>query len=558
MDAVALTAEIGKLKQELAAIKKAYEQLATTYSRLLRNTIGPKRERAPDAQLSILALLEGMARLQQTGNVDDAQALLDRVHAGMNGSTNPTDESASEPEGPRPASGKPPVKSKSRHGRRAHKVVDEEVTIEPAERVIPGGELLERIGEDTQVIIERHPAHLVRLLIHYPKYKAPGSPLKDPARFDDSGVPDVRIVRAPPLPSAMPKGLLGPMLVASVIVAKYADHIPLHRQERMFARDGVRLARSTLWDSISTVTPLLDRIVQAMWDDARRQAPWIATDATGILVRAPEKCRRNSFFVVCAARLHVLFASVEGAADGDDVANLLKGFPAGTPMISDAATVFHELHRRSHYIEVGCWSHARRMFFEAIPTIERTTAVVAIGLIGLLYDAHDASKNIDGIVDGPRRKELALPILAAFDHLATQERPRISPDSLLAKAFNYLDNQRVALRRFLDDGRLRLDNNISELELRREVVGRKNWLFCGSESGVKANTTCVSLIASCALHDIDALAYLHEVLLLLPTWPADAMIELSPLRWASTRMRDDVVALLAERSLLGRSRPVGS
>jgi transposase len=549
MDVDALAAENAKLKAELAAIKKIYEKLALEYERLRRQTIGPKREQVPKAQLSMLDILEGMTALQKTGDVDEAAALLARVRAETGDTQEPQD----------PAEKKAKEKAekpKKPHGRRNEKIVDEEVTIEPAERLAPGGELLELIGEDTHVVLERRPARVVRLKIRYPKYKKPESPLDDPHRSDDVAAPAVEIVRAPPVPSATPKGLLGPLLLASVLVAKYGDHIPLHRQERMFARDGVKLARSTLWDSISTVTPLLERIVQAMWDDARRHAPWFATDATGILVRAPEKCRRDSFFVVCAARMHVLFKHIAGNADGDDVAVLLAGFPRGTPMLSDASTVFHELHRRSGYVEVACWAHARRMFFEVLTTADRAAAVTAIGLIGLLYDAHDAAKDGDGVVDGARRKELALPILNALDRFAAEERARIAVESRLAKALNYLDNQREGLRRFLDDGRLRLDNNLSELELRREVVGRKNWLFCGSESGVGANETCVSLIASCALHDVDPLAYLHEVLLLLPTWPAEAMIDLSPLRWGTTRQRDDVVATLAERSLLDHSRPV--
>ena len=547
-DLAATREELAATQKDLAAIKKVYDKLAFEFERLRRNTIGPKREQAPKAQLSILALLEGMAELQKTGDVDEAEAVLERVR-NESTDTSSTTESAKD---------KNKEKKNSPHGRRPNKIVDEEVVIEPAERLAPGGELLERIGEDTAVIFERRPAHIVRVLVRYPKYKQPESPLDDPARVDDVSAPDVEIVRAPTLPTATPKGLIGPLLLASVIVAKYADHIPLHRQERMFSRDGIRLARSTLWDSISTVTPQLELIVQAMWDHARQHAPWIATDATGILVRAPEKCRRNSFFVVCAARLHVLFASIDGNADGEDVATLLAGFPPGMPMISDASSIFHELYRQSDYVEVTCWAHARRMFFDALTTSDRAAAVVAIGLIGMLYEAHAAAKDDDGVVDTLRRRELAQPILAALDRFAAQERARIAPESRLAKALNYLDNQRVGLRRFLDDGRLRLDNNISELELRREVVGRKNWLFCGSDSGIRANTTCVSLIASCALHDVNPLTYLHEVLLLIPTWPKDEMIELSPLRWATTRMRDDVVALLAERSLIGRSRPIGS
>jgi len=125
-------------------------------------------------------------------------------------------------------------------------------------------------------------------------------------------------------------------------------------------------------------------------------------------------------------------------------------------------------------------------------------------------------------------------------------------------AFGYLLNQRKPLRRFLDDGRLRLDNNPSELELRAEVVGQNNWLFCGSDAGVEWNTTLVSLIASCRMHGIEPWAYLRDVLSLLPGWKKDRVLELAPKYWKATRAKKATQRRLKELQLLGRPAPPGA
>lgn len=117
---------------------------------------------------------------------------------------------------------------------------------------------------------------------------------------------------------------------------------------------------------------------------------------------------------------------------------------------------------------------------------------------------------------------------------------------------NYLVNQREPLTRFLEDGRLRLDNNLSELELRRQVVGRANWTFCGSDAGAEWNATATSLIASCALHDIEPWAYLRDVLMLLPNWPRSSVLELAPKFWNKTREQPQTRQRLAAVRLLGR------
>jgi transposase len=110
----------------------------------------------------------------------------------------------------------------------------------------------------------------------------------------------------------------------------------------------------------------------------------------------------------------------------------------------------------------------------------------------------------------------------------------VLPESPIGKAITYARNQRKALLQFLEDGRLRLDNNWSERELRREAIGRRNWTFVGSDNGAVWNTTFVSLIASCQLHGIEPWAYLRDILCLLPSWPKSRALDLSPKRWNET------------------------
>jgi hypothetical protein len=160
----------------------------------------------------------------------------------------------------------------------------------------------------------------------------------------------------------IPRSVAGPGLIAHVIVQKYGDHMPLHRQQGIFKRFGVHLPRSTLANLVQGGTALLGRIVDAMWQHAREHAAWLAIDATGVLVLAAEQCRRGHFWVVVAQRDHVLFRYTP-KHDGSVPAKLLAGF-AGY-VIADASSVYHELYRNEpDIIEVSCWSHARRRFFD--------------------------------------------------------------------------------------------------------------------------------------------------------------------------------------------------
>ena len=243
-------------------------------------------------------------------------------------------------------------------------------------------------------------------------------------------------------------------------------------------------------------------------------------------MQAAEQCRRGHFWVVVAARDHVLFRYTP-KHNGSVPVELLSGFRGY--VIADASSVYHELYRTEPGItEVACWAHARRRWFDAL-SVDRERALVAIGFIGLLYDAHKAATNsTTGVTDTEKRRMAAEPVLQQLCRWIEIERPRVVDESPIAKAMNYLVNQRVPLSRFLEDGRLRLDNNCSEVELRRQVVGRANWTFCGSDDGAEWNATATTVIASCQLHDIEPWAYLRDVLTLLPAWPNRDVLQLAP------------------------------
>lgn len=516
-------------EQERDAFKKLYELVQFELERLKRQLFGQKAEVVDprQVQLAFTPVLDALARAQKGEQGANAE-----VEAELNKLRRRAREMAE---------GKPKKEKPPPHGRRDLSLEDlpvETIVLEPPERLAPGGEKLVKIGEEVTEYVDRRAASLVRVRKVRPKYKRPGTP--DPAAASP-------IVIAPLPDRPIPRSIAGAGLLAFVLVQKFADHIPLHRQERIFKREGLRLPRSTLCGWVEGCAEILERIVQAMWEDARKNAHWIAMDATGVLVQAPIRCRRGHFWVLVAERSHVLFRYTK-TCDGESAATLLPGYKGR--LIADASSVYHELYRREPGItECGCWAHARRNLFDALLN-DRQRALVGIGFIGLLYDAHwEATDRATGVTDGEKRKRLAKPVLDRLYAWIAEQQPLLDKDSPIAQALQYMVNHRVPLARFLDDGRLRLDNNLSELELRREVVGRHNWLFLGSDDGAKWNTTIVSLVASCQLHDLEPWAYLRDVLTLLPGWPAKRVLELAPKFWNQTRQKPETQQALASLHL---------
>jgi hypothetical protein len=183
-------------------------------------------------------------------------------------------------------------------------------------------------------------------------------------------------------------------------------------------------------------------------------------------------------------------------------------------------------------------------FFKALSS-DPARARVALGLVNALFRIERS------LADSPRRKRKSIrqlrsaPIVERFFSWCDAERDHVLDDTPIKKGIGYAINQRQGLSRFLEEGRPPLHNNMSELQLRREAIGRKNWLFVGSEDGAEANAIFVSLLASCRLHGIEPWAYLRDVLCLLPRWPMHRALDLAPLRWKTTAVEDAIAAQLA-------------
>ena len=372
-----------------------------------------------------------------------------------------------------------------------------------------------------------------------PRYGAPLGAAPRPPRQ--------RIFIAPLPPRVINKGMAGAGLLAHVLVSKYCDHLPWHRLSSMIARGGVRFAPSVLCDWTEGCVAHLRHITDAMWSDAESNAAYTIVDATGVLVLAKRQCRRAHFYVAVVPDDHVLFRYTR-KNDGEHVKQLFAGFSGYVH--ADAASVYHELYRTADVVEVGCWSHCRRKFFEAYSR-DKERALMGIGLIGQLYEADRASRdNKTGRVDAAKRAELAGPVLDRLRAWVHEQLVLVEPGTPIHLALGYVDRQWEPLTRFLADGRLRLDTNHAERELRREAKGRDNWTFCATDEGAKWNAVVVTLVASCQMHGIEPWAYLRDVLTLLPAWDKARALELSPKCWRATRETDEVQALLRRLRLI--------
>jgi hypothetical protein len=341
--------------------------------------------------------------------------------------------------------------------------------------------------------------------------------------------------------------------------------MPLFRIEDAFMRDGVPIDRGTLSRVKKLVGDrLMGTVVKAMVEHARATAFCISTDATGVCVqpipsdKGSQPCKKGHFLVMIADREHIVFEYLERET-GPAIYERFRGFEGYVQ--ADAKAVFNllfadgaELSRKApdlahddcERIEVGCWYHCRRRFWEA------AVAKCPIGREGLVrlgrifeLDASWKSKPPSEIKR--LRAQLLRPHVDGFFAWVDEQRPLFKDQRGLARtALEYANNQREVLTRFFDDGRLVLTNNGAERAIKAIALGRKAWLFCGSDDHAKSTATLYSLIASARLHGVDPEDYLRCLIRLVPLWPKDRMLELSPLFWARTRARLDAMRLASD------------
>jgi transposase len=338
------------------------------------------------------------------------------------------------------------------------------------------------------------------------------------------------------------KGLPGPGLLAHVLTSKYNDHLPLNRLEGIFQRQGVELSRSTLCDWVAASARLLEPLVAVMKAEVLASRK-IHTDDTTVPVlekdRQITKTGRLWVYVGDPAHEHIVFDyTPDRSRDGP--LRFLAGYKGY--LQADAYAGYDAVYAGREVIEVGCWAHARRKFFDAMKS-DATRAQIALAHIRELYAIEKRGRDLDEEERRKLRLAETKPLLDAFKVWLDAEARKTLPKSPMGEAIGYACGQWGALTRYLDDGLLEPDNNRAERALRRVAVGRKNWMFAGSDEGGRRAAIVYSLIASCAALKVDPYAYLRDVLERLPFCsPEDlaALRLLTPKAWKAAL--DTVVA----------------
>jgi hypothetical protein len=527
-------------------LRRAYRQLMEQFELLRRRIFIAKAERADATQLE----LEFATTKQK----------LDALARKLDGEAG-TDVHADDGVGSRP-SGKPPNKTRiAPKGRRNLAEADDL----PQRRIEFRDRELEAAGaafidwELSYKLGYQRPEQ-VRVVLARAKYKVLATepePLPDDATVLEQDGVRFTIVTAPLPPLLIRRGLLAPSMLARVIVQKFRFGMPFFRQEEQLEADGISLDRGTMCRSSEEVGACLGAIVLACADDARKHAFCLSTDATGVSIRPEplpdgrrQPCRKGHFFVVLADKKHVFF-EFQAKHTSAAVCEMFRGFSGYIQ--ADAHAIYDALFRGDAVdddsespSEVACWSHVRRRFWEA------AVSGFAVGREGLLrirnlYQLDQAWSDLPPAARLQKRKTVLAPFVSEFfEWLRAQDDLTSNVRGLVNKALGYADRQEAALRRFLDDGRLRMDNNLSENALRTVATGRKAWLFFGSDDTAEAAANLYSLIAGCKLHSLDPERYLAEMIRVMPYWPRARFLELAPAYWAQTRARLDATELQAE------------
>lgn len=375
---------------------------------------------------------------------------------------------------------------------------------------------LVRIGEDTAEQLEYTPGQLRVLQDIRPKYVCPNE-------CEECGV-----VQMPPLVGPIEKGLPGPGLLAHVCVSKYDDHLPLYRQQEIFARQGVHLARQTLCDWVAASADLLSPLVLLMRKQVLRSKK-IHTDDVPVPVQDETRNHtREARLWVYLGDERAPYIVFEYSPNHSEIypIEFLKDFLGF--LQCDAYRGYDE--KKIRAIVVGCWAHARRYFFDAQKS-DPARATAALGFIRALYDVEDLAKNLTAEERRTLRQERSKKTIEDLKKWLDAEELSVLPRSALGEAFTYARNQWKRLTRYLEDGDLDIDNNIAERANRNVAIGRKNWLFAGSDEGGKRAAILYSVIESAKRCGVEPWAYLTDLLGRIAAHPDNRLAELLPDRW---------------------------
>jgi transposase len=352
------------------------------------------------------------------------------------------------------------------------------------------------------------------------------------------------LVQAPVPAAVIDKGIPTAGLLAQVLVAKHADHLPLYRQEAIFCRAGLAIPRSTLGAWVGQCGARLEPLAQALKAELLR-CQVLHADETPVAMLAPGrgKTQRAYLWAYAAACSESIKAVVYDFTPGrsGEHARVFLGHDPGRRdrdqepwvghLVCDDFSGYKALFELG-VTEVGCMAHARRKFVELHAANKSSIAGTALELFGQLYEVE---RDIQALADATQRlkhrRTRAGPIAKALHDWMTAQRGRVPPGTATAKALDYSLNRWAALTRYLDDARLPIDNNHDEQQIRPWATGRKNWLFAGTLAAGQRAAAITSLIQSAKLNGHDPYVYLKDVLERLPTQRASDIGQLLPHRW---------------------------
>ncbi len=393
-------------------------------------------------------------------------------------------------------------------------------TIAPTQEACPDcGGRLRLLGEDVSEMLEYVPARFKVIRTVRPKLSCACCS---------------RIVQEPAPNRPIDRGLAGPGLLAHVLVAKYADHLPLYRQSEIYQREGIELDRSTLADWVGgasrTLRPLIDALKKYVLS-----AEKLHGDDVPVPVLEPGKGKTKTGRLWTYVRDDRPAGSEAASAvwfayspdrKGEHPSGHLKNYKG--ILQADGYAGFNRLYDNGNIVEAACWAHVRRKFHDLYQAHRSPIAAEALARIGSLYGIE---KEIRGRPPSERqeiRNARSRPLLESMHAWLKATMAKLSRKSDVALAIHYALERWAALMLFCEDGRVEMDNNAAERALRAVALGRKNYLFAGSDAGGERAAAIYSLLGSAKLHRIDPEAYLTAVLRRIADHPINRIEELLP------------------------------
>ena len=388
------------------------------------------------------------------------------------------------------------------------------------------GEALKRIGEEISEQLDCVPAQFFVLRHIRGKYACACC----------------QTIQAAPMPAQMiDKGIPAPGLLAQVAVAKHDDHLPLYRQTEIYARSGVHIARSSMAQWLGICGVRLAPLVALLKDYILGHGV-IHVDETPVSLLAPGRGKtkkayvwvyRTTDFVSCdgdggKARGRAVYYDFCKDRSGEHPRRVLADFHA--TMVTDDYAGYHALHRNGVTAAL-CWAHARRKLFEAHRDTGSEIAGQAVALIARLYEIEREARELGAQERQLLRQQRSKPIARALHAWLVEKRQALAKADVTARAIDYSLSNWAALSRFLGDGDVPIDNNPAENAIRPLAVGRKNWLFVGSQQAGERAGNILSLIESAKLNGHDPWAYLKDVFERLPTLKNRDLAQLLPHHW---------------------------